>query len=148
MINIRKAEKQDIPVMAAIEEESSENPWNAAQLLEELEFSDFAYLIVAETEGEVVGFCSMHIASGDAHINELTVARKYQRLGAGTALVEHCIRLAKDSCESVTLEVRGCNVSARELYLSCGFKNIGERKDFYTNPSDDAIVMEYEISGE
>jgi ribosomal-protein-alanine N-acetyltransferase len=43
--------------------------------------------------------------------------------------------------ETVFLEVRSKNAAARALYNAYGFKEIGVRKGYYQNPSDDAVIM-------
>ena len=42
----------------------------------------------------------------------------------------------------VLLEVRKSNASAIRFYEGFGFKVLGERKDYYSNPVEDAFVME------
>ena len=42
----------------------------------------------------------------------------------------------------VLLEVRKSNASAIRFYEGFGFKVLGERKDYYSNPIEDAFVME------
>ena len=40
-----------------------------------------------------------------------------------------------------SLEVRSSNVSAQSLYLQQGFEIAGTRKNFYTHPTEDGLVM-------
>ena len=49
--------------------------------------------------------------------------------------------VAVDDLESVFLEVRESNVPARNLYHSYGFSEIGERKNYYRDPIENAIIM-------
>ena len=45
-------------------------------------------------------------------------------------------------CSSdLTLEVRESNAAARSLYAHFGFVKVGERKDFYTEPTENAVLM-------
>ena len=46
----------------------------------------------------------------------------------------------------VVLEVRKTNNPAINFYLKFKFKIGGERKNYYSNPVEDAYVMELEIS--
>ena len=41
----------------------------------------------------------------------------------------------------MTLEVRKSNAPARALYERFGFKALGERKNYYINPREDAVIM-------
>ena len=43
--------------------------------------------------------------------------------------------------ERCTLEVRKSNKAAISLYEGLGFKMAGERKNFYDNPTENAIIM-------
>jgi ribosomal-protein-alanine N-acetyltransferase len=44
---------------------------------------------------------------------------------------------------NVFLEVRESNAAARKLYESEGFMEIGRRGQYYTDPSEDAIVLKF-----
>jgi ribosomal-protein-alanine N-acetyltransferase len=62
--------------------------------------------------------------------------------GIGSALVSSLKALAKDKGLSfVSLEVRESNKAAIQLYSDLGFKVEGKRKDFYTKPTEAALVM-------
>ena len=41
----------------------------------------------------------------------------------------------------MTLEVRKSNAPARALYERFGFETLGERKSYYINPREDAVIM-------
>ena len=57
-------------------------------------------------------------------------------------LLDTMLQQAKDAeVRSVYLEVRQSNIPAIQLYLSRGFYKIGERKKYYKNPSEDALLM-------
>ena len=43
--------------------------------------------------------------------------------------------------QSLTLEVRASNASARSLYEKLGFEQIGCRKNYYRNPKEDALIL-------
>jgi ribosomal-protein-alanine N-acetyltransferase len=44
-----------------------------------------------------------------------------------------------------TLEVRGSNVGARRLYERLGFYVSGTRRNYYTNPVEDALILWAEL---
>ena len=56
-----------------------------------------------------------------------------------TAAIEDS-RLRK--ARKVMLEVRKSNAGAINFYLGFGFKIVGDRKNYYSNPLEDAHVME------
>ena len=41
----------------------------------------------------------------------------------------------------MTLEVRASNAPALALYEGAGFRRVGVRKNFYTAPAEDAVLM-------
>ncbi len=144
MISVRLAKENDIAAIAAIEKEVADTPWSEAQFSEELKL-EHARLLVAE-DAEVIGFLDMHIASGDAHINELGVTRSHQRRGVGAALTKRAIELAnEEGCFVISLEVRESNDAAIKLYETRGLRAIGRRKRFYTEPVEDALIMLKEL---
>ena len=141
MIKVRFARDEDIERTAAIDKICAEHPWSVSQLRDELTLSH-SRLLVAERDGEIVGFCDMHIASDDAHINEISVLPQHRRLGVARALLEEAEALCiKEKCERLTLEVRSRNMPAIKLYESMGLSQCGVRRRFYSGPDDDAIVM-------
>ena len=46
----------------------------------------------------------------------------------------------KRDCEFITLEVRESNSSAISLYEGAGFVKAGIRKNFYSNPPENAVL--------
>ena len=45
----------------------------------------------------------------------------------------------------IFLEVRISNTAAIRLYETCGFEQVGERKKYYSDPVEDALVMKWEM---
>lgn len=140
-LHVRNAVEADIPRLGAIEKEFSDNVWTESQLKEELNLSH-AHLFCCEVNGELAGFCDLHIVADDAHVNEICVAPQHRRLGCAHALMHHAIGLCRElGCASLTLEVRSKNEPAVLLYEKCGFRPCGLRKYFYHDPQDDAVTM-------
>ena len=91
----------------------------------------------------VCGFAAFTCAAGEANLDALSVAAPVRRHGAARALLGGAFQaLRAQGTECVFLEVRTQNAPARALYHSLGFIQTGIRKGFYTNPKDDAILME------
>jgi ribosomal-protein-alanine N-acetyltransferase len=61
----------------------------------------------------------------------------------GALILDAIIKLCKvEGCARVTLELRKSNSVARALYEKYGFVAVGERPNFYSNPSENAILMD------
>ena len=50
----------------------------------------------------------------------------------------------KQNLHSIYLEVRASNIAAVTLYEHAGFKEVGQRKNYYNNPREDARLMLWE----
>ena len=62
--------------------------------------------------------------------------------GLGTHLLESIVEEARHlGAASLTLEVRRSNVAAQRLYAKSGFHEAGVRKNYYTQPVEDALVL-------
>lgn len=86
------------------------------------------YFLVAELDGDVVGYVALHPAGGlasHAHvriIDGLGVLPSAQGRGVGEALVRAAVERARaEGAAKVTLRVLGTNPAARRLYERCGF---------------------------
>jgi GNAT superfamily N-acetyltransferase len=93
--------------------------------------SDTAAL-VAEIEGEVVGFISLEFRQRlirvrpQAWIADLVVAERHRGRGAGKALLLRAFELAREqNCWSVTLESGAQRTVAHQLYKAAGMKEVG-----------------------
>ena len=106
-----------------------------------------AHSYVAFENGEAAGFLSVWEVCGEVSINNIAVVEKFRRRGIAKALMEHMFTELCDAV-SATLEVRRSNDAAAALYGSLGFKRVGERKDFYSRPTEDAILMTKYLNGE
>lgn len=98
--------------------------------------------MVAVLGEEVVGFAGMQQVLDEGYITNIAVAESCRRKGLGRAmlgaLIDHC---RESGASFLTLEVRQSNAPAIALYESMGFLPEGRRKNFYRQPTEDAILM-------
>ena len=72
----------------------------------------------------------------------MAVDEAYRKRGIAYRLLDYAIKTSRGKgLESVFLEVRSMNTPAINLYHAYGFSEVGRRKGYYRNPTDDAIVM-------
>ncbi|MCJ7725952.1 MAG: ribosomal protein S18-alanine N-acetyltransferase, partial [Acidimicrobiia bacterium] len=115
------------------------HPWTEGILRDELAAARRTYL-VAEEDGEIVGYGGLMIVMEDAHITNLAVAPAARGRGVATRLFLDLAEGAlDDGTEHLTLEVRMSNLAARRLYSRFGFAPVGIRKDYYVD--EDALIM-------
>lgn len=142
---IEKMTGAHIEEIARLENECFSSPWSEAGLKSELDNS-FARFFVAFSGGKIVGYIGSHNVLGEVYITNVAVFPEIRRKGVGKALVELLVdEMKSENAEFVTLEVRKSNLNAISLYEKCGFQKVGERKNFYEKPVEDASLMTYYI---
>ena len=120
-------------------------PWNEAMLEEEL-YNDTASFIVAQGEnGEVLGYAGLHVILDEGYIDNVAVRPEYRRQGIADQLLDVICRFGEAHLRFLTLEVRPSNTSAVALYQKHGFKEAGRRKNYYTDPTEDALLLTKEF---
>ena len=60
---------------------------------------------------------------------------------AAGVLHGRCACFAAGELDFLTLEVRPSNAAALALYRELGFQPVGRRRDFYTDPTEDALLL-------
>ncbi|HIZ55972.1 MAG TPA: ribosomal protein S18-alanine N-acetyltransferase [Firmicutes bacterium] len=94
----------------------------------------------------VAGYICLSVLFEEINIDNIATAPSYRRRGIGQALLLHAIGYAGQVGGALmTLEVRSSNEAARRLYQKFGFFEVGRRKNYYTHPREDAILMNLEL---
>lgn len=141
-INIRKMTKADAPFMAQIEADTFSDPWSLESFLKEAETEGHTYIVAEAEDGTLAGYCGCWNVAGEGQIFNVAVRRELRGGGIGRKLMTELLRLGEaDGITAFTLEVRAGNTPAIQLYHSLGFTDAGIRKNFYDNPTEDAIIM-------
>ena len=133
-----------------IEEKTSTTPWSLGLFLAEVRRDERDYLValsdgLSESRGtasRVVGFAGLLYVFGEGHITTVAVDPEQQGGRIGTRLMLVLVRRAiEHGADSITLEVRASNTAALALYRRFGFAPSGVRKDYYKDPTEDALVL-------
>ena len=69
------------------------------------------------------------------------MAPRYRRQGIAEALLDAYIQYGREHLAFLTLEVRPSNQAAVALYCKHGFQEAGRRKDYYQDPTEDALLL-------
>ncbi len=135
--------RDEIDAVLAIEEASFTSPWTREMYLAEFDNHGVSYFYLARTpQGDIAGFCSFWRILDELHINNLAVAPAHRRSRAATELLMRVLEDgAKLGAMRATLEVRRSNEPAQQLYERFGFSVAGVRRDYYSNPVEDALVL-------
>jgi [ribosomal protein S18]-alanine N-acetyltransferase len=138
---IRSAVPADAAPLVAIERRCFSDPWSEASFREALD-STWSFGLVAHRGHGVAGYLIGREVAGMGEVLNLAVAPDHRRQGVARALLRAGLALLKKRhVDEVFLEVRESNRSAQALYLSSGFKPVGQRAAYYRNPKEDALVL-------
>ncbi len=142
---IRQMEEKDLEQVCQIEQESFSMPWTYKDFLSAIDGDELYYLkiyLVAENENGILGYCGLWGIAGEGQVNNVVVKEEFRNQHIGKLLLSELIQQGVGrGLESFTLEVRVSNESAKRLYSNMGFQVAGIRKDFYSLPTEDAIIM-------
>ena len=133
----------DLDGVLDVEAESFTNPWTREMYTWELQNRTVCHIFVARTrECSVAGFCAFWLVLDEIHINNVAVRPQFRGVGIGTALLHHALREGKQlGARRATLEVRASNEAARRLYERLGFYVAATRRNYYTKPVEDALIL-------
>jgi len=144
-VAVRDMTHDDIDVVVAMENASYTVPWSEATFRGLLRRRD-ADMIVLHSGTEIVGYAAFWAVLDQGELGNVAIAARWRGRGLGAQLVAEIIRrAARRGVRDVFLEVRPLNSSARRLYERFGFVLVGKRRNYYQEPTEDALVMRRSI---
>lgn len=119
-------------------------PWSVEGLKEMFHTEGYCSFLAQEEE-EVIGYVGMKMVLDEADITNVAVLPSHRKKGIAGKLLKQLLEEAKkQNLHSIYLEVRASNIAALTLYEHAGFKEVGQRKNYYDNPREDARLMLWE----
>jgi ribosomal-protein-alanine N-acetyltransferase len=94
--------------------------------------------------GKAVGYLIGRLIQAErcGELYNIGVDPRFRRNKIGNALLEEFVDFcASENFEKIYLEVRKSNETAIQFYLKNNFAVVGKRTNFYSNPTEDAILM-------
>lgn len=140
-MNIEKFEEKHLDGVEKTENACFAHPWSREDLKKQISL-DTSHFLVATVDGNVAGYMGLQIFGGEGYVTNVAVLPEYRKQGIAEALVREQM---KNNMLFITLEVRESNLPAISLYTKCGFKNVGIRPNFYSAPTENAIIMTHEF---
>lgn len=137
---IRQLKESEIPEIAEIERECFSHPWSEDSIKDTFKNKSSRFF-VAETDKKIVGYISLFVSIDAVDILNVATRPDYRRRGVAKALLNHIINIYEKEMSFLTLEVRPSNTAAIKLYESFGFERVGERKDYYRDPLENALLL-------
>jgi [ribosomal protein S18]-alanine N-acetyltransferase len=147
---IRRMRESDLAAVRAIETLSFSNPWSDNTFRGEIQNTSISFPMVvvrrpgnpAVADDEVVAYIIYWQIHEDVQVNNVAVRPDCRGLGLGETMMRYAIdRVREAGATFMTLEVRPSNAAALTLYKKLGFEIMGTRKNYYTRPDEDALVM-------
>lgn len=142
----------DLSDIVKVEEACFSAPWTRTMLETEMSGNQFAHFLVAKQavqEGSstspIIGYLCFWIVFEEVRFMNLAVIESMRRRGVARSLVVTALQAGlSQSAVRAVLEVRSANEPAQALYRRLGFQRVGVRPKYYTNPLEDAVLMELE----
>lgn len=113
------------------------SPWSKSSINESLNNPN-SYYYLAYAGSKLAGYMGLQIFSGEGYVTNIAILPEFRRKGAAKSLLKKAL---ENKMEFITLEVRESNFPAISLYKSFGFKEVGVRPDYYSNPDESAVLM-------
>jgi [ribosomal protein S18]-alanine N-acetyltransferase len=166
-MQIRTATLDDLSRILEIERATetaahwTENDYRAAiagtelrRLTEVLEMDETDSLLVQfadesrfAPEPGIQGYAVAQILDAEMEIENVVIAQDLRRFGLGALLLEHLLKSARNQgVRRIFLEVRESNAAALRLYEKAGFVTNGKRKNYYSDPPEDALLLEIKFA--
>lgn len=88
----------------------------------------------------------INFISSECEIYNIAVKKNSHNQGIGRQIMNEIVSIAKThNTTSIWLEVRTSNTEALNFYRRNNFNQIYKRKNFYSNPPEDAVVMRRDL---
>ena len=142
-VTLRRMRWWDLEAVHALEAALFPDPWSVETFWSELaQVPETRHYVVAEEDGEVVGYAGMVSTGHQADVQTVAVRSDRQGRGLGGELLRDLLdEASRRGAGEVLLEVRAENVAAQELYARHGFERIGVRRGYYRPGGTDAYVL-------
>ena len=138
---IKPLTEEYVDQVCVLEEEAFSMPWHKESFLEMIANENACYLVALVGE-EVVASCGLRHIVGEGEITNVVTKNTMRGKGVGRQILLRLLEEgSKMGAEAFTLEVRVSNAPAIHLYESLGFVSEGVRKNFYEDPTEDALIM-------
>ena len=145
MFCIRKMRREDVADVAELERKIFTDTWSEQAILETLDQKQTMILLAYEDK-KLIGYLILYYVLEDGEIARIAVDDAYRRQGVASKILWELECLCEDNGVSkLLLDVRESNICARRFYEKHGFVQDGLRKDYYSDPVEDGILMSCEL---
>lgn len=140
-MEIREIQTEDISQVAGLESEIFSDAWSENAIRET--WNQKQSILSGAFQGQTLkGYLIVYYVLDELEIARIAVSPSARRQGIAGALLEDLEKKSEE--RKITrwlLDVRKSNQAAIALYKKYGFSEDGKRKNFYTDPTESAILM-------
>ena len=141
-MEVRLATIDDAHAIYEIEQQSFSVPWRLESVLAELEGAENKLYMVICEENHIVGYAGAWLVYDEGQITNIAVLPSARGKGYGSKLTKQLINECfSRGMHEIFLEVRISNLAALAMYRNLGFSVKVIRKDYYSEPTEDAYIM-------
>jgi ribosomal-protein-alanine N-acetyltransferase len=142
-VHIRWMIRRDMPEVLQIEEAGFEFPWCEDDFIRCLRQRNCIGM-VAEYGEHVIGFMIYELHKTRLHLLNFSVNPEFRRRGIGQQMLGKLIgKLSNQRRTRILLEVRETNLVAQLFFRNLGFRAISVLRDFYSDTTEDAYLMQF-----
>lgn len=146
-------EGKHIDEILQIQAETGLSVWSKKDYVAETEKKDSIFKIVRDANGKIIGFALVRLLVGDSNdafdsseILNIAVRNSFQNTGIGQLIFDEILNeLNEKNIKEIWLEVRESNLKAIAFYQKNKFVKKFERKNYYTNPTENALILHRSI---
>ena len=147
-IIVRELKVEDSAAVAEMEQQIFSDPWSEKSVMETVQQKQ-SVCFAAEKAGHILGYLLVYHAADEAEIARIAVQKEARRQGVAGKLMQALEHYCEEhKMEKLLLDVRESNEAARSFYTKNGFVEDGIRQGFYTNPSEDAVLMSRQLGAD
>ncbi len=140
-MDFRRSIPHDGIDIAKMEAEIFPDPWSERSVID-LICTEGAMCFSAVENDKVIAYVLGRIIAPEGEIYRVAVRPEYRKRGIGYRLLDYAMKTSRgDGLEVTFLEVRVSNIPAIKLYTAYGFARAGVRKNYYRDPTEDAVIM-------
>ncbi len=128
--------------ISRLEEDIFPDAWSYRDVLTTISSNGALCFVATSDEGELLAYVIGRCIIPEGEIYRIATKEAYRGRGIAYRLLDFALKTARGwGLESVFLEVRESNAPARALYRAYGFREIGVRKNYYKEPTENAVLM-------
>jgi ribosomal-protein-alanine N-acetyltransferase len=141
-IEVRSMRQADIPTVVEIETETFSSPWQQDTFESLLDRPGVELIVMASADQGVIGYAVLWCILDQGELANVALTPEWRGRGLGRHLIRHVIEVARSrKVGKLFLEVRASNRRAADIYQAFGFEEVGLRKNYYSDPREDARIM-------